>query len=82
MQIAAFQGKRERPLLTTLDRVFWVTPRSLWSDWRHRLIHVQADTVVRWHRKRFRSFCLLIPATPESRTHLSLNRQYAFPERC
>jgi putative transposase len=56
MQIAAFQRKRKRPLLTTRDRVFWVTLRSLWSDWRHPLIYVQADTVVRWHRERFRRF--------------------------
>jgi hypothetical protein len=56
MQIAAFQRKRKRPLLTTLDRVFWITLRSLWSNWRYPLIYVQADTVVRWHRERFRRF--------------------------
>jgi putative transposase len=56
MQIGAFQRKRKRPLLTTLDRVFWITLRSVWSDWRHPLIYVQADTVVRWHRDRFRRF--------------------------
>src|SRR5215469_24318 len=42
MQIAAFQRKRKRPLLTTWDRVFWITLRSVWSDWRHPLIYVQA----------------------------------------
>ena len=56
MQIAAFQRKRKRPLLTTLDRAFWVTLRKLWSDWRHPLLYVQPDTVVRWHRERFRRF--------------------------
>src|SRR6201984_3184382 len=56
MQIAAFQRKRKRPLLTTLDRVFWITLRSLWSDWRYHLLYVQADTVVRWQRERFRKF--------------------------
>jgi transposase len=56
MQIAAFQRKRKRPLLTTFDRVFWITLRSLWSDWRHPLIYVQADTVVGWQRERFRRF--------------------------
>lgn len=56
MQIAAFQRKRKRPLLTTLDRVFWITLRTLWSDWRHPLLCVQADTVVRWHRERFCKF--------------------------
>src|SRR5438067_4974222 len=56
MQIAAFQRKRKCPLLTAWDRVFWITLRSLWSEWRHPLIYVQADTVVRWHRERFRKF--------------------------
>src|SRR3954465_15456064 len=39
MQIAAFQRKRKRPLLTTLDRIFWVALRSVWSDWRHPLLY-------------------------------------------
>ena len=56
MQIAAFQRKRKRPVLTTVDRMFWITLRSLWSDWRHPLLYVQADTVVRWQRERFRRF--------------------------
>src|SRR5262252_8043333 len=56
MQLATFQRKRKRPLLTTLDRVFWIALCSLWSDWRDPLIYVQADTVVRWHRERFRRF--------------------------
>src|SRR3954452_14845259 len=56
MQLAAFRRKRKRPLLTTLDRVFWVALRSLWSDWRHPLVYVQAETVVRWQRERFRRF--------------------------
>jgi putative transposase len=56
MQIAAFQRKRKRPLLTTLDRLFWVSLRRLWSDWRRPLLYVQPDTVVRWQRDRFRKF--------------------------
>jgi hypothetical protein len=47
MQIAAFQRKRRHPLLTTLDRVFWITLRTLWSDWRHPSLYVQPGTVVR-----------------------------------
>src|SRR5919106_5882611 len=56
LQIAAFQRNKKRPLLTTFDRVFWITLRSLWSDWRHPLMYVQPDTVVRWQRERFRRF--------------------------
>ena len=47
MQIAAFQRKRKRPVLTTFDRVFWISLRSLWCNWRDPLMYVQADTVVR-----------------------------------
>src|SRR3954469_3787476 len=56
MQIAAFQRKRKRPLLATVDRVFWITLRNLWDDWRKPLLYVQPDTVVRWQRERFRKF--------------------------
>jgi putative transposase len=56
MQIRAFQRKRKRPLLTTFDRAFWITFRSLWRDWRRPLLYVQADTVVRWQRERFGRF--------------------------
>ena len=56
VQIAAFQRKRKRPLLTSLDRLFWVSLRSAWSDWRRPLLYVQPDTVVRWQRERFRKF--------------------------
>ena len=54
LQIAAFQRQRKRPVLKTLDRVFWIALRSLWSDWRRPLLYLQADTVVRWQRERFR----------------------------
>src|SRR5690348_2172771 len=56
MQIAAFQRKRKRPLLTTLDRMFWITLGILWCEWRKPLLYVQPDTVVRWQRERFRRF--------------------------
>ena len=32
MQIAAFQRKRKRPLLTTLDRVFWMAVLQMGAD--------------------------------------------------
>ena len=56
LQLAAFHRTRKRPVLTGLDRVFWITLRRLWSGWRRPLIYVQADTVVRWQRERFRRF--------------------------
>ena len=56
LQLAAFQRKRKRPVLTTLDRVVWVTLRRWWSGWRGPLAYVQADTVTRWQHDWFRRF--------------------------
>ena len=56
LQVAAFQRKRKRPLLTPFDRVFWVALRQWWSGWRSPLLYVQPDTVTRWQRERFRRF--------------------------
>src|SRR5688572_24021713 len=56
LQLAAFQRKRKRPVLTNLDRLVWIALRRLWSGWRGPLLYVQADTVVRWQRERFRRF--------------------------
>ena len=34
----------------------WVGLSQVWSGWRHALIFVEPDTVVRWQRERFRRF--------------------------
>jgi hypothetical protein len=47
LQLAAFQRKRKRPILTTFDRVFWIALRRLRSGWRQPLLYVQPDIVVR-----------------------------------
>src|SRR5262249_36757492 len=57
LQLAAFQRKRRRPVLTSLDRLFWIGLSLLWKRRRSPLIYVRADTVVRWQRERFRRFC-------------------------
>ena len=56
LQLAAFQRKRKRPVLTSFDRLFWVGLSLVWTGWRVPLMYVQADTVVRWQRERFRRF--------------------------
>jgi hypothetical protein len=43
-------------MLTCWDRLFWVGLSGLWRNWRGPLLYVQADTVVRWQRERFRKF--------------------------
>ena len=56
LQLAAFRRKRKRPVLTSFDRLFWVGLSGVWPNWRSPLLYVQADTVVRWQRERFRKF--------------------------
>ena len=56
LQVAAFQRKRKRPVLTTFDRLCWVGLSRVWRGWRGPLLYVKPDTVVRWQRERFRRF--------------------------
>src|ERR1700692_1864104 len=56
LQLAAFQRKRKRPVLTSFDRLFWVGLSLIWNRWRAALVYVRPDTVVRWQRERFRKF--------------------------
>ena len=56
LRLQPFRRSRKRPVLTTLDRVFWTMLRRLWPGWRGALMYVQPDTVVRWQRERFRRF--------------------------
>src|SRR5262249_51541291 len=55
-QIAVLQRKRPRPLLNSLDRLFWTTLRSFWSRWKDVLVIVKPETVVGWHRAGFRLY--------------------------
>src|SRR5215469_13649116 len=56
LQVAAFQRQRRRQVLISLDRLFWVGLSLLWKRWRSPLMYIQADSVVRWQRERFRRF--------------------------
>jgi hypothetical protein len=51
LQLAAFQRKRRRPVVTSFDRVFWITLRACGPGGAVHLIYVQADAVVRWQRE-------------------------------
>ncbi len=47
---------RPRPRLKTRDRFFWLVVRSLYPDWKQRLVLVRPETVVRWHRRGWRLY--------------------------
>lgn len=55
-QLAVYAHQRRRPRLSPLDRVFWVALSRLWPRWKDVLVVVRPETVVRWHRQRFRGY--------------------------
>jgi hypothetical protein len=48
--------KRPRPVLNSLDRLFWTTLRHFWSRWSDVLVIVKPETVINWHRAGFRLY--------------------------
>ena len=50
------RSARERPKLTSADRLLWICLSRLWRDWRSTLVIVKPETIVAWHRKGFRLF--------------------------
>jgi len=59
-QLVALKRRHPRPSLGLFDKLFWVIARSVWSAWKHSLILVTPETVVRWHRTGFRIYWRLI----------------------
>jgi hypothetical protein len=53
-QLAVYKKTLRRPKLHPSDRLFWICLSRLWAEWRQALIIVTPDTVLRWHRRRFR----------------------------
>ena len=55
-QVTALKKERPRPPLEDVERAFWVALRESWPVWASRLVIVNADTVARWNRDRFRRY--------------------------
>ena len=53
-QLAVLQRRaRGRPQFRPVDRLFWTWLCHLWPGWRHAVVIVKPDTVLRWHRQGF-----------------------------
>jgi putative transposase len=55
-QLAVLKRNVKRPRLHRRDRVFWILLMKMWTQWKSALFIVQPDTVVGWHRKRFKRY--------------------------
>jgi putative transposase len=55
-QLAVLKRKRRRPVLSRLDRLFWIMLRNVWPRWSDVLAIVKPATVIGWHRRGFRVY--------------------------
>jgi len=56
-QLAVLQRQaRGRLRLRPVDRLFWTWLCRLWPGWRHAVVIVKPDTVIRWHRRGCRLY--------------------------
>ncbi len=55
-QLAVLRSSVKRPCLSDAERGFWVLLSRVCKDWTHALVLVKPETVLRWHRKGFRSY--------------------------
>src|SRR5260370_39892331 len=58
--LVALKRRHPRPSFGPFDKLFWVVARRVWSSWKHSLIIVTPETVVRWHRAGFLMYWRLI----------------------
>jgi transposase InsO family protein len=56
-QLIILQRSVKRPRCTATDRALLVLFTSRLRTWRHALLIVQPETVLRWHRELFRCVC-------------------------
>jgi putative transposase len=55
-QLVVLKRRSKRAHVRRSDRLFWVLLRRAWPQGAKSLLIVKPDTVVRWHRKRFRLY--------------------------
>jgi putative transposase len=63
-QLAVYKRTVTRPPLRRTDRLFWIGLSRVWTGWRGPLVMVTPDTVVRWHRRRFREYWTQLSGRP------------------
>ena len=74
-QLLALHAKRPRRRLGSVDKVFWVALRKLWSGWKKPLLLVTPETVVGWHRLGFRLYWSWLSRTGRDAGRKPLSRE-------
>jgi putative transposase len=70
-QLAVALRTRQRLCVRWYDRLFWIVTRRLVPDWRHHLVLMHPETVLRWHRQGWRLCWRWRSRRPTGRPRLS-----------
>src|SRR5437016_228916 len=54
--MAIFRRTVRHPTIRSADRLFWICLRKIWKDWKSALMIVRPETVLNWHRNRFKRY--------------------------
>ncbi len=82
-QVMALQRERPRPHLNDVDRGVLVAFRKSWAGWATRLSIVTSQTVVKWHRRRFRRYWTRLshenrrPGRPKNQCRIVFGERHA-----
>jgi len=55
-QIKVYKTEFPRPRFKPHEKIYWIMMRKLCQNWKSSLHIVRPETVIRWHRNRFRIF--------------------------
>lgn len=75
LQLSLLNRKHPKPRFGTVDRLFWILARRLWPAWKHSLMIVTPETVVRWHRAGFRMYWSMISKVRKRAGRKKLSRE-------
>ena len=56
-QLVVLKRHQSRPHLRDSDRRFWILVCRWFGKWRETLIITQPETVLRWHRRGWKTYC-------------------------
>src|SRR5262245_39290243 len=63
-QLTVCERTVSRPRLRRTDRLLWIAFARVWAGWKHSLVMVTPDTVLRWQRRRFRDYWAKLSGRP------------------
>jgi hypothetical protein len=74
------RSRARRVRVTNSDRLLWIWLSRVWQGWRAAIVIVAPETVIAWHRRGFRLFC--VPVQPHCASPHTLKGREGSFSRC